>query len=116
MRDPGTMARAFLSALPDDTAPPDAAAIGAAITAIYDIGRAAWPDIVVEPAAYARHLGALATARAPLPREDFAADVYLACACALGDVRAIHAFERLHGASIERAVARASPTPALGEE
>jgi RNA polymerase sigma-70 factor (ECF subfamily) len=59
--------------------------------------RATWPDVKVDPAAFARHLGrhlaherdfagALAATRGP--------DLYLAYACAAGDTKAIRALEK----------------------
>src|SRR4051794_26918913 len=51
-------------------------------------GRAAWPGIELTDAQLDAHL-----ARLELPAEPHE-DLYLACACALGDAPAIDAFER----------------------
>src|SRR5262249_13160495 len=110
MRDPLAIARVFLAALPDGVARPDAAQVPPSLAAAYDAGAAAFPDVPLDPDVLARHLASLATTRALLPRPDLAADVYLACACALGHPRAVEAFERAHAPSIARAVARVVPS------
>lgn len=114
MRDQGTMVRAFLSALSGGAPKPEERALEDALTALYDAGRAAWPNVAVDPLTFARHLASIWTEDAALPRVAFGADVYLACACALGDARAIAAFDRAYAGVIARAVARVGPT--LGED
>src|ERR1019366_3379836 len=54
--------------------------------------RAAWPGISVQDGVFLRHLGE----RVPAERLEraFVEDLYLACACARGDVRAIEVFDQ----------------------
>ena len=72
-------------------------------------GRAAWPDVAVEPVALIAFIaarldgdgdvtGALATLRP--------ADLYLACACAAGDRSALAAFDRHYMREVDIALAR----------
>jgi RNA polymerase sigma-70 factor (ECF subfamily) len=63
-------------------------------------GRAAWPEVAVEPDAFARFV----EAREPDAAQHaslHAADLYLACACAAGDPAALSAFERAYLAQVE---------------
>jgi len=69
-----------------------------------DAGRAAWPTVVLDDDAFARHVASLGGDG--LPPLQHAADLWLACACALGDPGAIVAFERAHRATIERAIGK----------
>jgi RNA polymerase sigma-70 factor (ECF subfamily) len=75
----------------------DRDAAAEALAAAVDAGRAAWPDVDLEPEALARHLGEkVAGERDPVAalRRLRAGDLYLACACAAGDGKAIAHFER----------------------
>jgi RNA polymerase sigma-70 factor (ECF subfamily) len=70
---------------------------------------AAWPTVELDPEAFVRHLGrhlpegvALETAL----RQMNTSDLYLACACAQGDPRAIAAFETHCLSVVESAVTR----------
>jgi RNA polymerase sigma-70 factor (ECF subfamily) len=69
----------------------------AALRRLLDAGRAAWPEVALDAAAFLRHVaerlpeqGEALDALASMP----AADLYLACACAQGDERAMQLFER----------------------
>src|SRR6185436_5411772 len=77
-----------------------------ALEALLAAGRAAWPDLEVEAAAFmrlvARHLPA---ATEPAVRALPAADVYLACACAGGDARAMSLLEQRTFAEVDVVVA-----------
>lgn len=66
-------------------------------------GAAAWPAVRLDRDALACHLDACA--RAPLC-EQHAADVYLACASALGDLAATRAIDRVVRTEIARVIAR----------
>jgi len=71
---------------------------------VWEAGRATWPDVHLERVAIQRHLARLASAGhacASGPRHS--ADLFLACACALGERHALAAFER---AILPRAIAR----------
>jgi RNA polymerase sigma-70 factor (ECF subfamily) len=79
-----------------------------ALLALHEAGRAAWPGVEVEPTELARFVAArLPTGDAPaleitrLP----GADLYLACACAAGDPRALAVFERSYFPDIDMAAA-----------
>jgi RNA polymerase sigma-70 factor (ECF subfamily) len=76
----------------------------AGVEALHRKGQEQWPDLAVDRDAFARHL-ARVSAEAP-PSIDHAADLYLACACALEVPGAIAAFEQTYGADLARAVAR----------
>jgi RNA polymerase sigma-70 factor (ECF subfamily) len=79
-----------------------------------EAAREAWPDIGLDPALFAahraRHSGDGGAALA------YAADLYLACACAHGVPSAIATFERTIGAEVARAVRRVDPSPAFADE
>ncbi|HEY5924715.1 MAG TPA: sigma factor-like helix-turn-helix DNA-binding protein [Kofleriaceae bacterium] len=60
------------------------------VTTAWEVGKAAWPDVVLTRDAFAAHISALdAEALARFP-----ADLYLAAACLAGDQIAIAAFDR----------------------
>jgi RNA polymerase sigma-70 factor (ECF subfamily) len=61
--------------------------------------RAAWPDVDVPPEIFASYLAARADGADA--SKVHAADLYLACACARGDARAIAAFDRVYLAPVE---------------
>lgn len=90
------MAR-FLSALgPERGVGLAPANLESALVAALDAGRLAWPDVVLDPHDFVAHLAArvpeapdLAAAVAEL----HAADLYLACACARGEPRALACFD-----------------------
>lgn len=65
-------------------------------------GRAAWPELAVSDEAFVDHLAGLPGAgEADGPGAQLHADdLMLACACRLGDVRAIQAFVHRHGATL----------------
>lgn len=56
------------------------------------LGQERWPAVAVAPEALARHLQDLGIA--PANEHPHAADLYLACGCALGDPAALGVFER----------------------
>lgn len=59
--------------------------------------RAAWPGVEISPDAFARHLARHTPADLPIERAlegMHTDDLYLACACALGDSNALLAFEQ----------------------
>jgi RNA polymerase sigma-70 factor (ECF subfamily) len=109
------LAAAFLEALPPGT-PAPAGDLEGQIRAFFDAGRQAWPGVRLDAAAFARHLGGLATIASALPPAALAADVYLACACASGAPPAVAAFDRSFSSTIARAVARIDASPAFVED
>lgn len=118
----------FLDAGPDPQRPARAAevvaaqeAVEAQLVALWRDGAAAWPGLVLAPPALARHLGrcwpldsaALAFLTAAAPR---AADLYLACACAVGDAAALATFEQHLLVEVGDYVAHLDRSPAFADE
>ncbi len=67
-------------------------------------GRAAWPELALRDEDFASYLEALP--EAGVPPLEHAADLWIACACALGVTGAAASFERVFRSTLERAVAR----------
>jgi RNA polymerase sigma-70 factor (ECF subfamily) len=91
-----------LEALPD---------LGQRLTQLVLEGRAAWPQLALEPTALmafvARQLPAEGTEEVAELLEGLRpGDLYLACACACGDGAAITAFDRGYMSEVEHALAR----------
>ncbi|WP_437572109.1 sigma factor-like helix-turn-helix DNA-binding protein [Sorangium sp. So ce542] len=91
----------------------------AAVARLFEAGRAAWPALRVDAAAFARHVarhlprgGAPAASLAALHAED----LYLACACAERVPGAVEAFEARHGAEVDAALRGHGASPAQREE
>jgi RNA polymerase sigma-70 factor (ECF subfamily) len=82
----------------------DAEALERELRARVDAGRAAWPGIALDDAAYVRHVAGHSAEGLPPPAH--AADLWIACACAAGVTGAATAFERAYRPALERAVAR----------
>lgn len=97
----------------------EAAALGARVLALHQQGRAAWPQIPLDPLALAAHLAALVPAdTAPLAAlaEVQAGDLYLACACALGEPTAVAALEQHHLSGVPALLQRGGEPPTVAEE
>ena len=106
----GRLVDALLEEAPEAQRPPEAVPADAegVIAGHLATGRAAWPHIHVDDAEFARFLARrigtsddLVAELEELP----AADLYLACACATGDARAIAAFEAAYFPNVDTAVA-----------
>jgi RNA polymerase sigma-70 factor (ECF subfamily) len=81
-------------------------------------GRRAWPDVEVSPRQFARYLAERAAAEDEIDAL-FAAqrtDLYLACACAANDPRALSLFDRAFLSDVARHVAPISASPAFADE
>src|SRR5215510_2041902 len=78
-------------------------------------GRVAWPDVELDALAFMRHL-AERTTEGRLPAADRSGDLFLACACAHGDARAIAAFDRALRPEIARSLARGGSPPAFTDD
>jgi RNA polymerase sigma-70 factor (ECF subfamily) len=76
----------------------------------YERGRAVWPELVVDPAQFAAHVAAVGG------DEEHAEDLYLAFACAVGDAKALAAFDARYLSQVPRYIARVVSSPALAEE
>lgn len=81
---------------------------------LHAAGRAAWPDIDLDPDLLAQHLVTLGD-EAP-PTDEHAADLYLACACASGLPTAITAFDQAFLSRLPSYLARMSPSPSELDE
>jgi RNA polymerase sigma-70 factor (ECF subfamily) len=77
-----------------------------------DDGREAWPGVALPEDDFIRHLASL-IAREPQVAAEIqqlrGADLYLACACARGNSRAIRALEDAFFGEVDQAMARARP-------
>ena len=85
------------------------------VAAMFEQGRLAWPTVTLALEDFARFVGERAATdgeRAGL----FAADAYLACACAAGDDRALAEFDRLYVAQVPSFLAREAPSPGFVDE
>jgi RNA polymerase sigma-70 factor (ECF subfamily) len=82
------------------------AALEALLASAHTAGIVAWPGVTLGAGDFAAHLG-LMTSGTPAAVGTLAvADLYLACACARGDARAVAALERAHDAAIDGALSR----------
>lgn len=74
----------------------------AAIRSLWDAGRVAWPALLVPQDSFAAHLRPHLTDSEPADSVKAlkAEDLYLACACALGQPAALAAFEQRHLAQL----------------
>jgi RNA polymerase sigma-70 factor (ECF subfamily) len=112
----GELSAAFAAGLPAGVAMPEADP-GAEIAALFEAGRAAFPEVAVEATALARYLGEHCSSEgATLPPPAFAPDVYLVCACVLGAPGAHAAFERRFSRVIARAAGCVDPAPAFADD
>jgi RNA polymerase sigma-70 factor (ECF subfamily) len=80
--------------------------------------REAWPDFELAPAAFLAHLAERVAAPSELValRDLRASDLYVACACARGDERAIVAFERTYFGEVDAAAARLRAGATIADE
>jgi RNA polymerase sigma-70 factor (ECF subfamily) len=84
------------------------------LQAFLEAGCAAWPSIAVDPEVFARFVGERSAAG--LPPIGRASDLYLACACALGTVAAMKAFQARYRSAIAQAAATVDPGHAFADE
>jgi len=80
------------------------------IAELHQLGHTAWPSVVLPPDAFAAYLAE----RECTPAR--AADLYIACACALGDERAIGRFEATYFQDVRAIVERLAGDTALADE
>lgn len=85
--------------------------ISAHIERLWAFGRGAWAAFTVTPQAFAEF-----TAERPTSPIEFAADLYLACACAGGDRAAHAAYVQAYRGLVERAARRVVTTPDAVDE
>jgi RNA polymerase sigma-70 factor (ECF subfamily) len=82
--------------------------------ALLDAGRAAWPGLRVDEAAYRLHLERLA--RDAAPPVERASDLYLAFACSLGGADALRAFDPILIEAVRSSATRVDPSPDFASE
>lgn len=93
--------------------------LAAALEALVARGRAAWPQVKLTPTAFVAHLaGRLPPSKQPAKTLDAveAEDLWLACACAAGDAKALAALEETQLPAIARAVVSLDKTGTLVDE
>jgi RNA polymerase sigma-70 factor (ECF subfamily) len=90
-----------------------------ALARAIDAARATWPELAVDDLAFVRYLAE----RTPEGGEPCAhvaslhvADLYLACACAAGDPRALASFERRYSGEIDVALSRTGTPQHVADE
>ncbi len=89
----------------------------AIVRALHDRGRAAWPRVAVDFATYAAHIATVATGGERDALEAlYAEDLYLACACARGDVMALAIFDKEFLCHVPSYIARTTTTPQVVDE
>jgi RNA polymerase sigma-70 factor (ECF subfamily) len=80
-----------------------------ALATLFEAGKSEHSSLSIEPAAFeahvARHVSSAGTAAAEIGALR-AGDLFLACACARGDERAVAIFRERYGADVDRALAR----------
>jgi RNA polymerase sigma-70 factor (ECF subfamily) len=98
---------------------PRADAIEAALRRADAEGRAAWPGLRLDPGAFAVHIADRVRARPDVEAAIaglHAADLFLACACALGDAAALRELERTQLSRVPALIHRVNPSPAFADE
>lgn len=121
MSTPLTLAEIFLASAQDSPGrrPADRSAIEQRLTALWQSGRSAWPGLELSAPVWVRHLATHLPAEEDA--EDFlasvhATDLYLACACALGDPAALIAFDRSILSQVPAFLSRVDSSPAFVDE
>lgn len=82
----------------------------AALTGMYEAGRAAWPALPLPADAFVAFVKSHGAGAESEPARLHAADLYVACACAEGIAGALDAFERSFGREIDAAIRRLTGT------
>jgi RNA polymerase sigma-70 factor (ECF subfamily) len=81
----------------------------AVVARLFEAGAAAWPEVSLDPEAFARYV----EERAPDDEQRSglrAEEIYLACACAGGDARAVALFDERYLADVPMFLARSHPS------
>jgi RNA polymerase sigma-70 factor (ECF subfamily) len=93
--------------------------LDAALQRLAAAGRAAWPRVPLEDAAFAAHIGAVAPAEGALTPwldEVRAGDLFLACACAAGVPEALRAFDAAFLSKLPTYLGVVRATPQIAAE
>jgi RNA polymerase sigma-70 factor, ECF subfamily len=112
---PPTLGPAFLAAAPGASAPLKAEALESALAAYVQAARAPWPELELDALEFVRY-AAERTPAGQLPLVAHAAELWLACACALGAPRAVEVFQREYAAVIGRVLGRRKAAEDLADE
>ena len=87
------------------------------LRALCEQGRAGWPTLDLTDEEFVHHLARVTPAGQALPAADLrAADLWLACACAGGDPRALELLSRHFLSALPPALARIDRDPAFADE
>ncbi len=121
MSDPPTLSELFLASTPGGSASQrgDRAALERGLLALWESGRAAWPGVALPAPAFVRHLAAHRPAEedpAGFLASVHASDLYLACACAMGEPSALAAFDRSILGQVPSFLSRMDPSPWFADE
>lgn len=113
-----TLSEIFLARLP---APARSAAghdtnLERALTSVVQAAHAAWPGVQISSESFVAHLAVHASVDTGSLTDLRTDDLYLACACALGDAAALGAFEQAYFRDIEPALARMTGRTTLHDE
>jgi RNA polymerase sigma-70 factor (ECF subfamily) len=114
MSSTGKLTTAFLESAAASSPARTAPGLDEELRARLDAGRAGWPGVEVDPPRFAAYLGERSEQGIPSP--EFAADLYLACACALGAPAALDAFRRAFRLDVGKAIARTDASAAFLDE
>lgn len=112
----GLLSKTFLERLPEDARPVwgQSPALEEALLAVVDAGRAAWPSVQLAPATFVAHLAERVLSE-PTRHADLsavrAADLYVACACGVGDEQAIAALDERAFGSIRDSLRKMRLSP-----
>ncbi len=119
MSRPSALFDAFAQARPEPPPPPLRWPIQAELTRMYEEATRAWPKVKLSGPRYAEHIARKLPAGAELPGallELEGADLFLACACALGRSEAISAFDETFLPKVTAALATVDKSPSFLEE
>jgi RNA polymerase sigma-70 factor (ECF subfamily) len=96
-----------------DRSPPGASTgdLEGELRAFWAAARAAWPGVVIDAAAFMQFLAE--RSGEGLPSSERAGDLYIACACSLGEPSALDAFHRHYRGVVARAISRTDSSEAF---
>jgi RNA polymerase sigma-70 factor, ECF subfamily len=121
--DTTRMSSAFLAHLRRDFSTTSSdivpAGLGETLARHFDEGHATWPELLVPPPDFARHIAEHIPPDAALEQALsglHAADLYLACACARGSASALALFERRYVQTIAGSLRRIDTSPVFLDE
>ena len=121
MREATPLSNAFLALVPDSRASgKPSLALERLLASALETARAAWPDVQVDDKTVLGYVAARLPEAADEPAAQVASmhvsDLYLACACARGDTRALKAFEVHFLPEVASFVAQIDRSPSFADE